>query len=585
MFSAADRTEAVNVMNRYVELLQGKGQMGRQTLRDLEKVLKYKADVIDRRYVKCVSFPEKSKGARIPAPHTMYTGIWKIVTEIEYVADAPADKAGGIPSVKDLGILVDLEIGAKNTQCCYLYDVTRGSFASNPKRIINGRGLSLDIENGKVKTDGGNMLDFASIDPVSIYYRYRLVAASIAILPVSIRNPLAEIALAQIDDFELPLKSAENSTDSPYSGEVFVQYLTSPITTMQNLLTINPKGPFVKVYKTDDSETPTVGSLAATVTLEDVFGTYGKTGALVKVDKSARIGNKMAWTEDFELDGTDKSGILTRWFGIGVRRWEKPGGFLSYTPANEQLKTQMALVNDNSNVINAIAAFNSVMNKVIDGKSARSQEEFMAFKLEKATDWLESMQNTAPSIEIFETARSLIESMFPMLCVPVERSRRTMSKAKVLESPYQIRSSLSAGSRMIYIPRSSKALQFRDPVEVFEDKLKDVFIAVTTGLMEGDQVKIVITRHFEGLPNGQLAPYLALDKTVPDAKTLEMVDRLASLAPDLITVPPGKVEEMYASVKDTLGFLIIGDNPVESKTSTALRNQVLYDQELRGNAS
>lgn len=581
MFSSADRSEAMSLMGRYIEKLQGKGQMGRQTLRDLSKVLQYKADVLDRRYIKCVLFPEFSKGARIPAPHTVPTGTWKIVTEFSYTV--PVDGANAVPVEHNLGFVADLEMGARNQQCMYVYKVDKGAFSSFPIMVINGRGtiVSVDSATGTYATDNQSSLDFAAMDPTSLYTRYRLVGASISFIPVTIKNVLAEFNLAQTDDFDLSIKSSNAAADTAVIGSgPLVEYLCGPLSVIQKLVDLKPDGPFLDFSGMTTVAPNAGGKLPDDAHLDVVFKSPGTAIQLAAGMPPALIGAGVAWSPNFNLvTDVDQSGWVSRLFGIGSHRYVDKDT-LTTGHMSEQAKMQLELVLDNSNIIPAIMALNFIMMQPVGNThNITNAAAYMSLKGQPANVWLKRIQTYVNSSEIFSLCQGIIRSMFPVITVPRERNRRNMSKVKIQECPYQIVSSLGMGTRMIYLPRSSKSLTFRDIEEVLSDQKKDIFWGCTTGLMSGDQFKVILTRHFEGVCSPSISGYLSVERTTPDAKTLETVDRIATLAPDLITVPPHLTEETYRRVRDSLGYLVIGENPVESKTDGQLRQQMNYDRD------
>jgi hypothetical protein len=565
----------MSLMGRYIEKLQGKGQMGRQTLRDLSRVLRYKADVLDRRYIKCVLFPEYSKGARIPAPHTVPTGTWKITTEFSYTV--PAE--GAIPAELNIGFIADLEMGARNQQCLYIYKVDKGLFSSYPFLVMNGRGVTIALN----PTTGANAdaavtqssLDFAAMDPTSLYTRYRLVGASISFIPVTVKNALAEFNLAQTDDFDLSIKNNEDAASGGTTAPL-VEYLTSPLNIVQKLVDIKPEGPFYS-FSAATAENPGPGAALGTgSSLADVFASNVTNITNIP---AALIGVNMSWAPDFNLiNEVDKGGFFARLFGFGRHRYMDKDD-IKQGHISETTRMQLELISDNANIINAIMALNFAMRIPVADAHVVNSAAYQALKTKSASLWLGRIQQFVNSSDIFVLCKGIIQSMFPILTIPRERNRRNMSKVKIQECPYQIVSPLGMGTRMIYLPRSAKSLAFRDIEEVLSDQKKDIFWGCTTGLMSGDQFKMILTRHFEGVCNPSIGGYLSIERTTPDAKTLETIDRIATLAPDLITVPPHLVEETYRRVKDTLGYLVIGDNPVESKTDGQLRQQLNYDRD------
>lgn len=562
----------VELLRDYVNTLRNQGKIGFQTLRSLNQVLKYKDQVLDRRYIKCVLFPEYSKGARIPSPHTLATGIWKIVTE--YTFEVPATK-------NDYAFIIDLEIGAKNAPFIYMFEVDRsGFFSQNPVSIINGSGLGVTFEEGKAPFGQRSVYDMASIDPISLYPRYRLVGASCTIIPVQIRNSQAEVLIAQTDDFPLKLVPEVNVATEAVTAQSIIDFILAPTTFILGLSEVNLRGPVYSVGK--EPSTKTTAQPAAELLAPILAAPHEGGGTATIADIFAHEADNLI----NPLYAVQEDKTWTDWF---FRRSKRNTTYVSGYKNTDAQRNAYSKIVTNCGLIPAfIGAFNPLCNYLESEKyqdyDYYKEDKITALKAFDLSVFIAKFQNFCGNSDIFEIIAALVRAIFPELLRPAAKPRRQMSRAKIMESAYQIKGSMGVGCRMVYLPRSTNALKFREIEDVLEDENKDIFWGVTTNLSAQDQFKIIVTRHLEGVPYPALQDYLPLARSVPDSRTLEVLDRISSLSPDLLVVPPHELFATYTRVKGELGLLVVPgttDN-ADSKTDKALRSQLNYDLELGG---
>jgi hypothetical protein len=121
---------------------------------------------------------------------------------------------------------------------------------------------------------------------------------------------------------------------------------------------------------------------------------------------------------------------------------------------------------------------------------------------------------------------------------------------------------------------------YRDQSEAEMDDKRDLIWCTVSNVQLGDVFRVFVVRHFEGVPHPAFAPFLATNKVMPDQKTLEEIDRIASIHPDLLTVPPSELESTFNAVREELGYLAEGgmaDNM--TKTQEAMTRMAQYEAE------
>jgi hypothetical protein len=370
--------------------------------------------------------------------------------------------------------------------------------------------------------------------------------------------------MAQAEDVVLPLRgptvgdgAVALSTVSP--SVLFTNYLTRGIKTIRNLLEINLNGPLVK---------PADGSAMAYTDKTKIIELFADTDDLVNEGVHEALNRKKV----------REGGLLRRLFGQSSKQQYIPK-IIPSSSMDENTVRQLELTYANSEIEIALQVLKIAR---FETAGAELQEESKTFGEVAVKDAIKGVDTMGQNTEVFTVTENIVSSIFPILAFPDERAKRVFNRNKILESSYQASSRLSQGARLVYLPRSENALRFRDLSEVQEDLKKDVLWGITEGTVVGDMLKITVTRVFEGLPYRQLAPYLDVSRTLPDAKTIETVDRIAAIAPDLLSVSPAKVGPLYQEVKGTLGFLIIGENPIQSKTAQILEDITTNENETGG---
>lgn len=566
-----DKQEALTAMAQYIESLQKFGRLGRETIRQLGVILKAKSDLFDRRYIKCVLFPEYSKGARIPSPHTLATGIWKVETTFII------NRTGVDAAMADVGFICDLEMGQRNGQFFYLYNIDKGAFSTYPTHLYNGKGVVLQtarVGEGAAMEYGISTqmaMEYASVDPISIYPRFRLVSAALSIVPVELNNTLAEVSVTQADDFDLQIQitgAATGGTNIP-PGQVLVDYLATPVDIIRDALEIDTE---TTLY------TFAPGNGAATAVADPAHTAFF--GAADGMNDYTVVGLGVRWNPYFDAHAAAQ-GLLSRWFGTGKVLTKNR---IERGSINEQAIACGKLRASGWDFLHAYLALN--IGNATEERLWRPEGEaggaFTAARIKEVLPkaMITAIQKMAGSTDIFDVISQLIRSIFPLLTLPKPKPKRMLARAKIQESPYQKTAPLAEGMRIVYLPRSSKATAFKDLEEMFEDAKKDVFWGATQGLMPNDKLKVVITRHYEGVPHQQWADMLGIKRIAPDARSIELVDRISTLAPDLVHIPPSKLQDTYMSVKDELGFIITPDQPVYSKTLQAMQDVAAYDADI-----
>jgi hypothetical protein len=567
ILSPTERAAISENLRSFQNAMHSGGQVERMVLRDMAKMLQNSADFYDRKYVKTVMFPDITKGgARIPSPHTVDTGTW--ICKTSYVYTVPTTSAaqaiGYTP--QDIGFIVDLEQGATNAACVYIYKAEREVFDPLPQTVITGKGLALDFGADGKPLVPEQSFETVGIDPVSLYPRFRLVAAAVSIIPIGVKNPAGEIVMAQTDDFDFRVRYVERNV-----MESFIEFIAKPVETMQCLSELRPSGKYIApAATTANYMTTTIDTSDAAKSLNDVI--YGSTSGI--------LGRIFGW-----LTGKNKGDAIAPVASsfldlFSWRQRDAIGAVTTFASLQEHTKAALVLTNDEDSTTVAIQLLLAMKGQPVGGESAEAVKT--AVKALKFNATIVSIQKLIGGTNVFDLIRTIILSLFPIINIPEERPRRQLSKSKILESPYQVRSNLSEGCRMIYLPRSNKALQFRDLLEVYKDEKKDVIWGMTCSLNAGDQIQINVVRHYEGIPHPQMANYLSLMKVVPDAKTLELIDRIAVVLPDAISIPPHRVQSFYEEIKDILGFVDVGGAPniPQTKSSENIAKQTAYNLDL-----
>ena len=317
---------------------------------------------------------------------------------------------------------------------------------------------------------------------------------------------------------------------------------------------------------------------SSTVTFAEAF----KNGSADSTGAGVNVGNGLGWTDKTSLgaDYPAEEDGWVNWF-VNLIGWRSKTikGHTAVEKSNEQERLCAELAGANSQIIPALFALNHVVS-LTNELGEISFEGLNGIKGKAVGPTVRVIQSKIGGGDLFGMVATLIDSLFPVPYIPAERARKNMSKIKISESPYQIKGTMAQGARIIYMPRSSKSLMYRDSAETDLDDRRDLIWGVITNLQEGDTFKVSIVRHFEGVPHPQFAPYLQTTKVMPDQKTLEQVDRIASINPDLLVIPPGEVERTFNAIKEQLGFLAGGGTAAPmSKTDEVLTKMVQYEQE------
>lgn len=112
---------------------------------------------------------------------------------------------------------------------------------------------------------------------------------------------------------------------------------------------------------------------------------------------------------------------------------------------------------------------------------------------------------------------------------------------RIQETHYNHDSRGSEGIRAVYVPNKEPTWE-SDPVQ-------DIMLIGAQGLTPGAVVTVQVTRHFEGVCVPGIKDLFPGEKELPDEKVIRLVSSVFTLYPQILQIPPLRLQEYYNNMK------------------------------------